>query len=101
MKKILHCIIYFLACIACTHAQTLYNTTPSAANNRGGSIIKFVPATKDLTVVRSFESLGAGYGSNMIQASDGKLYGTAGGGLDENYNGYGVIFSYDPSTGAY
>ena len=35
---------------------------------------------------------------SLIQASDGKLYGmTSHGGS----NGYGVIFSFDPSTSTY
>src|SRR5664279_1417114 len=102
MQKILLSIIYFLACIFYTNytkAQTLYGTTPNGGNDGVGTINKFMPATNDLIVAKSFESIAFHpHFTNFIQASDGKLYGmTAYGGSSNN----GVIFSFDPSTSTY
>ncbi len=81
------------------HAQTLFGTTSKGGNDGGGTINKFIPATNNLTVARSFESFAANpYYTNFIQASNGKLYGvTAYGGS----SGFGVIFSYDPLSATY
>jgi uncharacterized repeat protein (TIGR03803 family) len=59
MKKYLIGIICFFACIFSIQAQTLYGTTYYGGNGGGGTISKFIPATNNLTVVKSFESLAA------------------------------------------
>src|SRR4051812_615457 len=97
MKKILLSTIYFLACIFSIRAKTLYGTVSDGEKSGGGAIIKFIPATDNLKVVKSFESIGIHPTGSLVQASNGKLYGTANGGR----NGNGVIFSYDPSTFTY
>src|ERR1051325_12160812 len=95
MKKILLSIIYFFICIVASQAQALFGTT---AGNGTGTINKFIPATNELTIVHSFKRVDhtPGY-SHFIQASDGKLYGVAGG----RKNNEGVLFSYDPLAGTY
>src|SRR5688500_1309773 len=96
MKKILLGITCFLGCIFSIQAQTLYGTT--SGNEGAGTINKFIPATNNLTVLKSFENFAANPVGNFIQASDGKLYGMtrSGGG-----SGVGVIFSFDPSSSTY
>jgi uncharacterized repeat protein (TIGR03803 family) len=99
MKKILLSIIYFLACILSLQAQILFGTTFKGGNDGGGTINKFLPATNNLTVAKSFESIASGaYYTNFIQASDGKLYGMTSRGGSHNF---GVIFSFDPFTSTY
>jgi uncharacterized repeat protein (TIGR03803 family) len=95
MKKTLLGIICFFACIFSIQAQTLYGTTYHGGNEGGGTISKFTPATNNLTVAKSFESIAAKPKGSLTQASDGKLYGmTSEGGSSGN----GVIFSFEPST---
>ena len=99
MKKTLLSIIYFLACIFSIQAQVLYGTTRAGGLRGGGTINKFMPATNNLTVAKSFETIDRRPTQNFILASDGKLYGmTSGGG---NNNDFGVIFSFDPSSSTY
>ncbi len=50
-----------------------------------------------MTVVKSFENFASGPYSSFTRASDGKLYGVASGGS----KGYGVIFSFEPSSSTY
>ncbi len=106
MKKIILSFICFLASMLSIKAQTLYNITYNGGNDGVGTIIKFTPATNNLTVVKSFENPGKWpQYTNLIQASNGKLYGmTANGGYDGiagiGYGG-GSIFSFDPSTSTY
>jgi len=113
MKKSL-LIICFFACILNIQAQTLYALTNRGGKDGGGALVKFMPATNNLTVAKSFELYAANpYATNLIQASDGKLYGmTYLGGNGSSYNSgpaptsfgngtYGVIFSFDPSTSTY
>src|SRR5687768_2403558 len=100
MKKIyLFIILQIAVCTLSIQAQTLLGTTPGGGNDGGGTINKFTPATNNLIVSRSFESIDVHprY-TNFIQARDGKLYGMTerGGG-----NGRGVIFSFDPSSATY
>ncbi len=76
MKKILLAAICFLACIFSIQAQTLFGTTFNGGNGKEGTINKFIPATNDLIVAKSFESIASRpIYTNFIQASDGKLYG--------------------------
>jgi hypothetical protein len=49
MKKKLLSIICFLACVISVHAQTLFGLTPDGGNDGAGSLIKFIPATNNLT----------------------------------------------------
>lgn len=106
MNKIILSFISFWAFIFSLHAQTLYGLTPNGGNDGVGSLVKFTPATNNLTVVKSFENYAKyPYYTNLIQASNGKLYGmTLYGGNDHlggtGYGG-GVIFSFDPSTSVY
>ncbi len=100
MKKILLSIIYFLVCTLYIKAQVLYGTTFSGGTYGGGTISKFMPATNELIVVKSFDSLtqfSPKY-TNFIEAGNHKLYGmTTNGGSSDN----GVIFSFDPATSTY
>ena len=83
-----------------TKAQTLYGTTLNGGTGGAGTINRYVPATNDLTVAKSFESLDAynPYQTNFIEASNGKLYGmTVYGGSSDA----GVIFSFDLSSSTY
>ncbi|MEP6949129.1 MAG: choice-of-anchor tandem repeat GloVer-containing protein [Ginsengibacter sp.] len=95
MKNILPGIIYFLACTLSTRAQALFGTT-SLGGNGGGTVNKFITATNNLTVAHPFESIPHTPG-DFIQANDGKLYGVAGGGKNND----GVIFSFDPLSATY
>src|SRR5687767_7023643 len=75
-KKILLTIISFVAVIFFAQSQTLYGTTAQGGSFGGGTINKFIPATNNLTIAKSFESIESNpYYSTFIQASDGKLYG--------------------------
>jgi hypothetical protein len=58
MKKNLLSVICFLACVFYVQAQTLYGPTREGGNG-GGTIIKFMPATNELTVAKAFESFAA------------------------------------------
>ncbi len=108
MKKIILLAIVFVGClqfnIFSANAQTLYGTTSKGGDEGGGTINKFVPATNNLTVLKSFEMLAAKPWGSFIQASDGKLYGMTsvyGMTSEEEIGGFGVIFSYDPSSSTY
>ncbi|MEJ7589073.1 MAG: choice-of-anchor tandem repeat GloVer-containing protein, partial [Ferruginibacter sp.] len=79
----------------------IYGQVPDVA------LFSIDPATDVLSVL--YKSGDPVFGTNptgsMIQATDGKLYGmtTTGGsfGYELGGNGFGVIFSFDPSTSAY
>jgi uncharacterized repeat protein (TIGR03803 family) len=77
----------------------LFGVTAGGGTKGGGAIIKFKPATNDLTVLKSFESIAYDPANGkLLQASDGKLYGmTAQGGSSD----VGVIFSFNPLDGTY
>jgi uncharacterized repeat protein (TIGR03803 family) len=99
MKKILISITCLFAYVFSIQAQTLYGTTGNGGSDGGGTINKFQPATNNLIVARSFESLATSPGySNLIQAKNGKLYGMTSHGGKSNV---GVIFSFDPSSSTY
>jgi uncharacterized repeat protein (TIGR03803 family) len=71
-----------------------------------GVIFSFDPSTSTYTKLKDFDGTNGGNPSgSLIQATNGKLYGmtSAGGryGNDDYNNGYGVIFSFDPSTSIY
>ena len=81
----------------------LYGMTPAGGSHGYGVIFSFDPASSAYMKLKDFDGTdGAIPNGSLIQASDGKLYGmTLEGGTfgreDEN-NGYGVIFSFDPAT---
>ena len=88
------------------HAQTLFGLTPDGGTDGVGTLIKFLPATNNLTVVKSFENYAKHpVHRNLIQASDGKLYGMTGNGGNDYIGGTGfgggAIFSFDPSSSTY
>ncbi len=77
----------------------LFGMTGYGGSNNAGVIFEFTPSTgiysKKIDLVTS---TGAKPYGDLMQASNGKMYGmTAEGGA----NGVGVIFEYDPSTNAY
>lgn len=82
----------------------LYGMT-SRGDSRGvlysgnGVIFSFDPQASTYTKLMDFDGTnGAGPYGDLIQQSDGKLYGMT---RDGGSNGSGVIFSFDPGTGAY
>ena len=98
MKKILLSIVCFLACIFSIQAQTLYGTTPNGGTEGAGTIIKFIPATNTLTVIKSFDGLNSINGmptGSLVRATDRKLYG-----MTNLWRAtmVGAIFSFDPSS---
>ena len=65
-----------------------------------GVIFSFDPSSSTYTKLKDFDNneMVANLSGSLMQASDGKLYGmTTQGGS----NGYGVIFSFDPSSSTY
>ncbi|MDB5280717.1 MAG: Por secretion system C-terminal sorting protein [Ferruginibacter sp.] len=65
----------------------------------GGTLISFDPLTATVTNLNNFTGTnGLNPQGNLIQASNGKLYGSTPAG---GSNGLGVIFSYDPVAAAY
>ncbi len=102
MKKTLLATVWFFGCAISVHGQTLYSTTNFGGTGGFGTIIKFIPATDSLSVLKSFSSI-SGDGidpdiGGLTQALDGKLYGTTF--LGGSYGG-GIIFLYDPITSLY
>ena len=81
-----------------------YGTTPSDGAHLGGTVFKITPSGV-LTTLYSFCSVakcadGSGPGSELIQATDGNLYGTTNGGGITNSNctrGCGTIFKITTS----
>lgn len=79
----------------------LYGTTLVGGSIGNGTIFQFDPVTDIHTVKINFvapSSNGSGPRGDLLQASDGNLYGmTEYGGA----NSYGVLFQYNPSTEFY
>lgn len=77
----------------------LYGVTTGGGANGAGVIFNIDPSTNTYRVVRSFNYGSGGLPcSELIQLSNGKLYGvTSSGGL----NSSGVIYSFDSVTSAY
>ena len=77
----------------------LYGTTYGGGSHSLGVIFSFNPSTSTYTKLRDFDNTG---GSNphgsLVQATNGKLYGMT---YNGGSNGYGVIFSFDPSSSTY
>lgn len=103
MKKITFYLVLVLAAIFCsqqqTTAQELWGMTPKGGANKTGVIFKYDANLGAQTVVYSFEeNTGNQPDGDLLQASNGKLYGLASRG--GNY-GMGVLFEYNPQTGTY
>ena len=83
----------------------LYGMTSNGGNNQLGVLFQYDPGTSAYTKELDFTGADNGapngynpYGSSLIQASDGKLYGmTPQGGANND----GVLFQFDPSTSSY
>ncbi len=93
-------ITFFIAITLNSHGQTtLYGPTFYGGDNKAGTIIKFSPSTKDVTVAKSFNNeTGTHPSGGFLRASNGKLYGmTSAGGT----YGDGNIFSYNAATNVY
>lgn len=78
----------------------LYGFTCSGGANSGGVLFQYNPSSNVYSQLYNFSSSTGIYPDfgNLIQASDGKLYGTTDRG---GANSLGVIFSYDISTNTY
>ncbi len=76
-----------------------YGTTAFGGNRNFGTIFSFNPATGAYIKLKDLDSINGSYPfCTLIQATDGKLYGTATNGGTGNF---GVIFTFNPATGAY
>ena len=74
----------------------LYGTTYYGGSSDGGVIFSYNVSTRSYTIIKEFRGNdGIHPASSLMQASDGKLYGTTryGGANDR-----GVVFSIDPSS---
>lgn len=78
----------------------LYGPSSNGGVNNLGSIFSYDLATQTYSVLYSFDGTHGSYPyyENLVQATDGKLYGTT---YQGGANGFGVIFSYDISTNVY
>jgi uncharacterized repeat protein (TIGR03803 family) len=80
----------------------LYGMTLDGGTYGAGVIYKVDTSTLNYTVVYNFDGT---HGSNpygsLIQASDGKFYGTTSEGGTNYHNYSGVLFSFDPGTSMY
>ena len=79
----------------------IYGMTSQGGANGMGVLFKYVPGATTVTKIRDFASATGGYpDGNLMQASDGNLYGMTsarGSGALNN----GVIFQYNLSTSVY
>ena len=74
----------------------LYGTTLSGGSSDYGVLFSFNPANNVFTKLVDFvETNGRNPSGSLMQASDGKLYGTTGYG---GVNGMGILFSFDPAN---
>ena len=74
----------------------LYGITSAGGNNNLGVIFSFDPATETFSKLFDFdETEGAPSSGDLIQAADGKLYGTT---VSGGLNSSGIIFSFDASS---
>jgi uncharacterized repeat protein (TIGR03803 family) len=78
----------------------LYGMTSSGGTYSVGVLFQYNPATSSYTKKLDFDgTTNGGYAiGNLMQASDGKLYGMTNQG---GANGGGVLFQYDPATSTY
>ncbi len=72
----------------------LYGLTSSGGVNSEGALFEFDPGNNSLTLKESFDAATTGRspGAGLMQASDGKLYGTTSFG---GTNNKGTLFTYD------
>lgn len=77
----------------------LYGMTYQGGANDFGTLFSFDPTTNVQVKLVDFNAVNGAYPvANLIQASNGKLYGmTYGGGSSD----YGVIFSFDPAANTF
>ena len=76
-----------------------YGMTWQGGSSDNGVIFSYDPSSSILTKLKVFDGNDGSHGSgSLIQASDGKLYGMT---REGGSNGFGVIFSFDPSTFTY
>ncbi len=76
----------------------LYGMTQYGGANNKGTIFKYDPVTLTYTNIFDFDSINGLYPiGSLMQASDGKLYGMAGGGP----KGWGTIFQYDLTSNTF
>lgn len=77
----------------------LYGTTSLGGSNGAGIIFSFDPSSSTYTKVKDLDfNNGAAPNGRLVQAVNGKLYGTT---IYGGANGTGVIFSFDPASSAY
>src|SRR6266540_1711157 len=98
MKKFFSGIICIVAPALTIQAQpVLFGLTNRGGIANSGVIISYQVAISNFSVVKSFESIEQFPKGSLVKASNGKFYGvTSSGGI-----GFGVIFSFDASTGIY
>jgi uncharacterized repeat protein (TIGR03803 family) len=76
----------------------LYGMAENGGNNNWGTIFRFDPSSNTFGKLYNLDSVNGKWpAGKLMQASDGKLYGmtTNGGTNDPEYDGDGVIFSFD------
>src|SRR5262249_4057856 len=96
MNKFLLLGFYFIYSSS-LQSQTLTGAAFNGGANGGGTIDAFTPG--NLTTPKSFESVASDpFFDDLIQGSDGKLYGMTSAGGN---HGYGAIFSFDPVSSVY
>src|SRR5205085_894750 len=77
----------------------LYGMTYRGGSSGYGIIFTFDPLSSTYITWKDFDKINGSYPpGRLIQASDGKLYGMTNIG---GSSGYGVIFSFDPSSSTY
>ncbi|MDB5281813.1 MAG: hypothetical protein JWO06_888, partial [Bacteroidota bacterium] len=92
-------IIIFLLSVPLLKAQTLWSPAFIGGPTNGGTLIKMNPDGSGFIKLYDFsEATGSSPMGSLLQASNGKLYGTCiNGGTDSSC----VIYSYDPTTQTY
>jgi len=92
-------------CLLLANNNLFYGTTFKGGADNAGGIFSYDPVNKQYSYLKDFNWIN-GFGSegSLMQASNGKLYGTTDFGGDTAntpYGGYGVIFTYNLSTNTY
>jgi uncharacterized repeat protein (TIGR03803 family) len=82
----------------------LYATTEFGGNSNQGTLFSFNITSNTLTILHHFSG-GTADGNEpmagLVQAANGKLYGTTNGGGAGTNGAVGTIFSYNPNTNVY
>ena len=99
MKKLLLTLIC-IALLFALQAQVLYGTTSNGGSNGIGTISKYNTIANALNAAFTFEAPDGVHPqfSNLVQVSNGKLYGMTNSGGSNNY---GTLFCYDPVASTY